>query len=424
MKCFWGLTVVLLTYIVSGFRTVSRFIFICSIEAVREGYYIMVSRKISIIKRSVAYLLILVLIAGMFVNVPDQSVNSIKTVEAADAAVYVKATAMYGYAYQVLSLINQQRTQYGLNAVQMDMTLLNGAMQRAAESVVIGAAYDHSEIDNSIAHSRPDGTSCFTVNDKIEGENIAYGQTSPSSVVTAWMNSEGHRKNILTAEWKSVGIGVVYIYGDYYYYWAQSFSSQSASIPTVRNDSPVTSFHVNVSNSVYNRLVSRGKMNNGVFSSTTPTNNNSSGGSSGGGISGNWTQDSRGWKFYSNGKYLRNSWLRIGTKWYALGSDGYMITGWRMIEGSYYYFHSSGVMASNEWVGGYWLGSSGAWTYHSIGSWHNGAGGWWYGDTSGWYASNCWQKINGNWYYFNSSGYMLTNTSVDGYWLGADGAML
>ena len=101
-----------------------------------------------------------------------------------------------------------------------------------------------------------------------------------------------------------------------------------------------------------------------------------------------------------------------------------MITGWRMIEGSYYYFHSSGVMASNEWVGGYWLGSSGAWTYHSIGSWHNGAGGWWYGDTSGWYASNCWQKINGNWYYFNSSGYMLTNTSVDGYWLGADGAML
>ena len=115
-----------------------------------------------------------------------------------------------------------------------------------------------------------------------------------------------------------------------------------------------------------------------------------------------WKGNSSGWWLeYPDGSYAINTWLKV---------DGY-----------WYYFNWSGYMASNEWVGGYWLGSNGAWTYEGVGSWHSDGYGWWYGDTSGWYASNCWQKIDGYWYYFDDSGYMVTNQRIDGYWIGADG---
>ena len=148
-------------------------------------------------------LTVLLILSGL------SSVTGAGQVQAAGTTVYVSVTAMYDYAYQVLDKINAERSKNGLSTLQMDSTLLEGAMQRAAESVSVGAAFSHSEIDNSKAHSRPDGSSCFTVNDKVQGENIAYGQRTPSVVVEQWMNSTGHRQNILTAEWKSVGIGVV-----------------------------------------------------------------------------------------------------------------------------------------------------------------------------------------------------------------------
>ena len=78
-------------------------------------------------------------------------------------------------------------------------------------------------------------------------------------------------------------------------------------------------------------------------------------------------------------------------------------------------------MASNEYYGGYWFNSDGAWDdkYHI--EWKNNSSGWWIEDISGWWPSNSWLKIDSCWYYFNSSGYMVTNQYVDGYWLGADG---
>jgi uncharacterized protein YkwD len=68
----------------------------------------------------------------------------------------------------------------------------------------------------SFSHTRPNGTSCFTVLDDFgiarttAGENIAYateGYYSPQAVVDAWMNSSGHRANILKTNFTSVGIG-------------------------------------------------------------------------------------------------------------------------------------------------------------------------------------------------------------------------
>lgn len=65
------------------------------------------------------------------------------------------------------------------------------------------------EIDTKFSHVRPDGSSCFTalqqknVSYYSAGENIAYGQTSPAQVMNSWMNSEGHRANILSSSFNA-----------------------------------------------------------------------------------------------------------------------------------------------------------------------------------------------------------------------------
>ncbi|MBR3242111.1 MAG: hypothetical protein IKF90_05345 [Parasporobacterium sp.] len=119
-----------------------------------------------------------------------------------------------------------------------------------------------------------------------------------------------------------------------------------------------------------------------------------------------------GWN-YINGKwyYMRPSgamhvgWLNLNGTWYYLQPSGSMATGWQWINGYWYFLKSSGAMACNEWLGGYWLGSSGAWTYQPIGSWKHNSKGWWFGDTSGWYAKNETLKINEAIFSFNAAGY-------------------
>lgn len=117
-------------------------------------------------------------------------------------------------ALQVLSLVNSERAKYGLSALTYDSTLAKAADIRAVE------------IKSLFSHTRPDGSSCFTVLDEVgysyrtAGENIAYGQQSAQEVMTAWMNSEGHRANIL-GDYTYIGIGVYENGGTIY--WSQMF---------------------------------------------------------------------------------------------------------------------------------------------------------------------------------------------------------
>ena len=120
---------------------------------------------------------------------------------AVGAKVAVEGTDLYSYAYQVLDLVNQERAKAGLSALSMDRELLEAAMQRAAE---ISLFFDHT---------RPDGQTCFSVSDKAYAENIAIGQFSPEHVMNSWMNSDGHRGNILTASRRSIGIGCYSVNG-------------------------------------------------------------------------------------------------------------------------------------------------------------------------------------------------------------------
>ena len=78
------------------------------------------------------------------------------------------------------------------------------------------------------SHTRPNGTSCFTIfNEKgisasNKGENIAMGQRSAESVSTSWRNSPGHYENMIDANFKKIGIGVFKFDGNFY--WTQIFS--------------------------------------------------------------------------------------------------------------------------------------------------------------------------------------------------------
>ena len=105
------------------------------------------------------------------------------------------------YEAEVLRLVNIERGKYGLSPLAMDNKLTEVAHLRAKEIVI------------SFSHTRPNGSTCFTaakelgVTYRSAGENIAYGYPSPESVVTGWMNSEGHRKNILSQSFGKIGIG-------------------------------------------------------------------------------------------------------------------------------------------------------------------------------------------------------------------------
>ena len=121
-----------------------------------------------------------------------------------------------------------------------------------------------------------------------------------------------------------------------------------------------------------------------------------------------WQSDSVGWWYNDeNGNYV-TGWKSIDGEWYYFASNGYMQTGWNWIDGSCYYFYEDGHMASDTWIDGSYVNSSGVWVEHLVFSgWQSNSVGWWYNDDNGNYVTG-WKSINGEWYYFASNGYMQT----------------
>ena len=116
------------------------------------------------------------------------------------------------------------------------------------------------------------------------------------------------------------------------------------------------------------------------------------------------------------------SWKSNASGWWVEDSAGWYPTdSWQKIDGAWYYFKPDGYMASEEYYKGYWLNSDGTMDDKYFLTWKSNASGWWVEDVSGWWPSNSWLKIDGYWYYFDGSGYMVTNQYVGGYWIGSDG---
>jgi len=120
------------------------------------------------------------------------------------------------FADEVFRLTNVERANAGLPAFTTMPSLTQVAVVRANEAIQL------------FSHDRPDGRDCFTAYTELNvayiraGENIAMGQRSPAEVVRGWMNSPGHRTNILNRGFGRLGIGVA-MDNDGTLYWAQNF---------------------------------------------------------------------------------------------------------------------------------------------------------------------------------------------------------
>lgn len=125
---------------------------------------------------------------------------------------------MAEYVNEVLRLVNVERAAVGLGSLSLDSALCSIADVRAVEIIT------------KFDHTRPNGTRCFTAMDEAgysysaAGENIAYNYPSPESVMNAWMNSSGHKANILSASFGRLGVGIAKdARGSLY--WVQMFSN-------------------------------------------------------------------------------------------------------------------------------------------------------------------------------------------------------
>ena len=114
-------------------------------------------------------------------------------------------------AEQVIAQVNRERAANGLGALSTSEELNRAACVRAKEIV------------STFSHTRPDGSSCFTVSALAFGENIAKGYTTADRVMAAWMSSQGHRENILRESFGSIGV-CAYSQGGVIY-WVQLFGT-------------------------------------------------------------------------------------------------------------------------------------------------------------------------------------------------------
>lgn len=121
------------------------------------------------------------------------------------------------YVQRVVELVNEERAKAGLSPVTLQKDVTKAAQVRATEIV------------QSFSHTRPNGSSFSTalqeagVSYRGSGENIAWGQKTPEQVMEGWMNSAGHRTNILNAKYTSIGVGY-YQNASGVNYWTQLFT--------------------------------------------------------------------------------------------------------------------------------------------------------------------------------------------------------
>lgn len=120
------------------------------------------------------------------------------TGEITDAEPVIDTSWQTAEAKEVLELVNAERRAAGLGELVLNESLCASAQVRA------------EEISRVWSHDRPDGSSCFTaitISYRTAGENIAAGYTSSQAVMNGWMNSDGHRRNILNANFTQLGVG-------------------------------------------------------------------------------------------------------------------------------------------------------------------------------------------------------------------------
>jgi uncharacterized YkwD family protein len=124
-------------------------------------------------------------------------------------------STLSAYEQKVVDLTNQERAKNGLPALKVDLTLSKMAREKSRDM----SANDYFSHTSPTYGSPFDMMKKYGISYRYAGENIAMGQRTPEEVVKAWMNSEGHRKNILSSNFNYIGVGFV-SEGNY---WTQEF---------------------------------------------------------------------------------------------------------------------------------------------------------------------------------------------------------
>ena len=124
-------------------------------------------------------------------------------------------TSVRAYEQEVIRLTNVERAKYGLKPLTEDWELSRVARYKS-QDMHDRRYFDH----NSPTYGTPfQMMKAFGLSYRSAGENIAMGYRTPQAVVTGWMNSSGHRANILNSSYTKIGVGYV-ADGNY---WTQQF---------------------------------------------------------------------------------------------------------------------------------------------------------------------------------------------------------
>lgn len=120
-------------------------------------------------------------------------------------------------AAEVVRLVNVERAKVGCSAVT-SLAVLDRVARTHSQDMADRGYFDHTSLDGRSPWDRLEGAGYFDGS----GENIAAGQSSAASVMGSWMNSSGHRANILNCDSTTIGVGIGHG-GSYGIYWTQVF---------------------------------------------------------------------------------------------------------------------------------------------------------------------------------------------------------
>ena len=154
------------------------------------------------------------------VNVPETESPEVNVPEVDSPEIEIPedtTTDEHAFIKELVDLVNAERAKEGLAPLTIDLKVQAAAMVRA------------KECEQRFSHTRPNGTSFSTAlkeqggSYRSSGENIAWGQRSPKEVMKAWMNSSGHRANIMNPNFTTIGVGY-YENANGTDYWCQLFT--------------------------------------------------------------------------------------------------------------------------------------------------------------------------------------------------------
>jgi uncharacterized protein YkwD len=185
------------------------------------------------------------------------------------------------YEQQVVDLVNLERANRGLPPYKR-VTALDEAARYHSADLGQDNYFDHNTYDRvngNLVYVCDTWTRIGKYYAGASGENIAAGYSTPQSVMNGWMNSPGHRNNILSTHSREIGVGYANQSGsDYYHYWTQDFGRRSGVYPLIINrdaastDSRNVSLYVYGTNSDFQQM--RLKNDNGTWANWQTLQNN------------------------------------------------------------------------------------------------------------------------------------------------------